>query len=51
MPRLLSNESKNQVSGNLNQLDNANEAARKEIENLGKMLEIKKAEENSISIK
>ena len=45
------NESKNQVSGNLNQLDNANEAARKEIENLGKMLEIKKAEENSISLK
>ena len=45
------NESKNQVSGNLNQLDNANEAARKEIENLGKMLETKKAEENSISLK
>ena len=45
------NESKNQVSGNLNQLDSANEAARKEIENLGKMLETKKAEENSISLK
>lgn len=45
------NESKNQVSGNLNQLDNANEAARKEIENLGKILETKKAEENSISLK
>ena len=45
------NESKNQVSGNLNQLDNANEAARKEIENLGKILETKKVEENSISLK
>ena len=45
------NESKNQVSGNLNQLDSANEAARKEIENLGKMLETKKAGENSISLK
>ena len=35
-------ESRNQVSGNLNLLDNQNEAARKEIENLGKTLEAKK---------
>lgn len=34
-------ESRNQVSGNLNLLDNQNEAARKEIENLGKTLEAK----------
>ncbi len=45
------NESRNQVSGNLNLLDNANEAARKEIENLGKTLENKKAEEAAISLK
>ena len=38
-------ESRNQVSGNLNLLDNQNEAARKEIENLGKTLEAKKSEE------
>ena len=45
------NESKNQVSGSLNQLDNENEAARKEIENLGKTLEAKKTEEASIALK
>ena len=44
-------ESRNQVSGNLNLLDNQNEAARKEIENLGKTLEAKKSEEAAVSLK
>lgn len=44
-------ESRNQVSGNLNLLDNQNEAARKEIENLGKTLEEKKSEEAAIALK
>ncbi len=44
-------ESRNQVSGNLNLLDNQNEAARKEIENLGKTLEAKKSEEAAIALK
>ncbi len=44
-------ESRNQVSGNLNLLDNQNEAARKEIENLGKTLETKKSEEAAIALK
>ena len=44
-------ESRNQVSGNLNLLDNQNEAARKEIENLGKTLEAKKSEEAAVALK
>ena len=44
-------ESRNQVSGNLNLLDNQNEAARKEIENLGKTLETKKSEEAAVALK
>mgnify|MGYP000139316599 FL=1 len=44
-------ESRNQVSGNLNLLDNQNEAARKEIENLGKTLESKKSEEAAVALK
>ncbi len=44
-------ESRNQVSGNLNLLDNQNEAARKEIENLGKTLEEKKSEEAAVALK
>lgn len=44
-------ESRNQVSGNLNLLDNQNEAARKEIENLGKTLETKKTEEAAVALK
>lgn len=44
-------KSRNQVSGNLNLLDNQNEAARKEIENLGKTLEAKKSEEAAIALK
>ena len=44
-------ESRNQVSGNLNLLDNHYEAARKEIENLGKTLEAKKSEEAAVSLK
>lgn len=44
-------ESRNQVSGNLNLLDNQNEAARKEIENLGKTLEVKKSEEAAVALK
>lgn len=44
-------ESRNQVSGNLNLLDNQNEAARKEIENLVKTLETKKSEEAAVALK
>ena len=44
-------ESRNQVSGNLNLLDNQNEAARKEIENLGKTLVSKKSEEAAVALK
>ena len=44
-------ESRNQVSDNLNLLDNQNEAARKEIENLGKTLEAKKSEEAAVALK
>lgn len=44
-------ESRKQVSGNLNLLDNQNEAARKEIENLGKTLEAKKSEEAAVALK
>ena len=44
-------ESRNQASGNLNLLDNQNEAARKEIENLGKTLETKKSEEAAVALK
>ena len=44
-------ESRNHVSGNLNLLDNQNEAARKEIENLGKTLEAKKSEEAAVALK
>ena len=45
------NSDKQQVSGSLNVLDSENEASRKEIENLNKLLEEKKANEAAVSLK
>lgn len=45
------NSDKQQISGSLNVLDSENEASRKEIENLNKLLEEKKANEAAVSLK